>query len=37
MLIPLIILTLISATGLILYMKKSIPSSILSLMIALGA
>ena len=37
MLIPLLILTLISATGLLLYTKKSISSSILSLLIALGA
>ncbi len=34
---PLIILTLISATGLLLYTRKNIPSTLLSLLIALGA
>lgn len=37
MLTPLLILTLISATGLILYTRRNIPSTLLSLLIALGA
>jgi zinc transporter ZupT len=37
MYIPLIILTLISSIGLILYTKKVVPSTYLNLLIALGA
>ncbi len=37
MLIPLLILTLISASGLLLYIWKWVPKSILNLLIALGA
>lgn len=37
MFFPLLILTLISASGLILYTRKSIPSRALNLLIALGA
>lgn len=37
MLFPLLILTLISASGLLLYTRKSIESKYLSLLIALGA
>lgn len=37
MFFPLFLLTLISLSGLLLYMQKSIPSRVLSLLIALGA
>jgi ZIP family zinc transporter/zinc and cadmium transporter len=37
MTIPLILLTLISASGLLLYTRKSIPSQIINTLIALGA
>jgi zinc transporter ZupT len=37
MLIPLLILTLISASGLLLYTRKSLPNNLINILIALGA